>query len=120
MNTIVGDFIKESALPFNFDCILFCRVLWDWSIDKNSKLLKMAFEALNPNGYVLICEAFKEDNARFAFAWEFRYIFWDAFEPAVFKSSDEYVKLLSEIGFKNISKLSYENESFSVIIAQKT
>lgn len=121
INTYTGDFIKESAFPKGYDFLLFCRVLWDWSLETNKKLLQMAYHALPPGGKIGICEAFKEDNYEFTLAWEYRYIFWNDFEIAVFKTSSEYIALLKEIGFVHISfiKEMYANSGFAILIAQK-
>lgn len=115
-----GDFLKDYAFPRGFDYILFCRVLWDWSLATNRKLLKMAYDALPSGGRVAICEAFRETYSDFALGEEYRYIFWNDIEVGVFKTTDEYIALLTEIGFTNITLHINERISvYSLIICQK-
>lgn len=120
VQVVEGDFFKDKTFPRGADLILFSRVLCDWSSETAERLLKMAYEALNPGGQVAICEAFQENNKDFSVAWEFRYLFWDEFETEVFKSSLTYKKILSDVGYK-LSSLSNLNDDsiYTVLIAQK-
>jgi SAM-dependent methyltransferase len=120
VNVYEGDFLKDKTFPTGYDYILFCRVLWDWSLATDRKLLQMAYDALPPGGHVAICEAFRETYQDFALGEEYRYILWNDVEVALFKTTDEYISLLTEIGFKNIILHINEKISiYSLILAQK-
>jgi 16S rRNA G1207 methylase RsmC len=114
-----GDFLKNDSLPSGFDTILFSRVLWDWSPETCYRLIKMAYDALPQYGMIVICETFLETSEEFSLAFEFRYLFWDDFEVACFKTSNEYQKILTEVGFKFIELKEVENNAYSLLTAQK-
>ncbi len=105
VDTIEGNFLIDEAFPKGYDVILISRVLCDWPEEVCIKVIKMAYEALNDRGHIIICEPFKELNEGFSLAWEFRYMFWDNFGKGVFKYSETYQRILKETGF-NYSKLS--------------
>ncbi len=120
INVYEGDFIKEESFPTGFDYILFCRILWDWSIETDRKLLKMAYDALPPGGHIAICEAFRDTYPDFALGEGYRYLFWKDLEVAVFKTTDEYIALLTEMGFTNITlHIDDKVSTYSVIVAQR-
>ena len=107
----VGDFLKDEVLPQGFDIILLSRVLETWSEEVCIKILKMAYAALNEGGYVVICESFRDFNENLVLLWEFRYVFWDAFNIAVFKESAQYIRMLEDIGFINAECSPMNNEN---------
>ncbi|MCL2931163.1 MAG: acetylserotonin O-methyltransferase [Trichodesmium sp. MAG_R03] len=55
-NIFVDEFLQ------NQDCFLFIHVLVIWSLDKNTILLRRAYEALNPGGSVVIFNMMSNDN----------------------------------------------------------
>lgn len=118
-----GDFIQDEALPTGFDLILFTRVLFDWNETVNRKLLKMAYDALPPNGMVAICEFYKEENNDRCLSAEYRYIFHDDFTPHVMKTAAEYRTMLEDIGFTVITTPNTKEKPVfiycSVILARK-
>ncbi len=101
IDVIDGDFLKDSAFPAGYDVILFTRVLCNWPVEICQKLLKMAFEALNEKGTIIICESFKELNDNLILMREYHNIFWDKFGIALFKDSATYSKILEKIGFQD-------------------
>lgn len=121
VSVIEGDFIKDEALPTGFDLILFSRVLFDWDEAVNRKLLKMAYEALPENGYVAICEIFREYNHDFCLCQEFCYLFSDYFPPHVMKTEAEYRVMLEEMNFSLLpGKPSDLSSSYSsLLLARK-
>lgn len=54
-----GNFFKD-ALP-NVDVIIMGHILHDWNLDEKLMLLRKAYEALSPNGAVIIHEALIDD-----------------------------------------------------------
>ena len=115
-----GDFLSEEPLPGGFELVLWSRVFTDWSAEVVQKLLRKTYEALTPRGRVVICEPLLEGNRDFVIAWEFRYIFYDDFDVAVYKTRLEYEQLLNEAGFKVTGFTDMDEESFySVIVAAR-
>jgi predicted O-methyltransferase YrrM len=112
-----GDFL-EDELPTGFDRVMFSRVLTDWAPDVCVQLLDKARRALGPDGRVVINEALLEGNIDYALAWEFRYIFYDTFGRAVYKSLDVYKTLLADAGLR-IAKVTPMNDDafYSVLEA---
>ncbi len=99
IDTVEGNFLTDEAFPTGYDIILFSRVLCDWPEEVCRKLIKMAYDALNENGHIIICEPFRELNEGLILIWEYRYMFWDNFGKAVFKPSELYLSILKETGF---------------------
>jgi len=119
--TIVeGDFLSEEPLPGGFELVLWSRVFSDWPVEVVQKLLKKTYEALIPGGQVVISEPLLDGNEDFVIGWEFRYIFYDDFGVAVYKTRATYEQLLAEAGFELSSFSDMDNESFyGVIIAAR-
>jgi SAM-dependent methyltransferase len=57
-----GNFFKE-PLP-NVDVIIMGHILHDWNLDEKRMLLRKAYEALSPNGAVIIHEALIDDGRK--------------------------------------------------------
>lgn len=57
-----GNFFKD-ALP-NVDVIIMGHILHDWNLDEKLMLLRKAYEALSPNGAVIIHEALIDDTRK--------------------------------------------------------
>lgn len=122
VRVIEGNFIEENEFPKGFDLILFTRVLFDWDEATDRKLLKMAYQALPKNGFVGICEYYKEENHDRCLASEYRYIFHDDFTPNVMKTTAAYRQMLHDIGFTIIQPNDEPKPPFSycsLILAQK-
>lgn len=119
ITTVAGDFTKDTALPSGADCIIFSRVLCNYSPEVCKKVIKMAYDALPEEGYILICEGFRDFNQSLIAALEYRYIFWDSYEANLFNTTEEYKKILKSIGFKPSQVLTYPNNIHSVLIAHK-
>lgn len=121
VKVIAGDFLKDNELPKDFDLMIFSRVLWDWSHETSAMLLRKAYAALQTGGLIAITEAFLEENRDCSLVLEYRYLFWDNFEAAVFKSGKEYEELLANVGFKIASfHRGRTSNVFSVLIGQKS
>jgi len=112
-----GDFLLDE-LPTGFDCILYCRVLCDWSPEVCFMQFQKSHRGLAPGGKLIINEPFLEGNLELSISWEYRYIFYDTFGRVMYKPLDVYRKLLSEAGFEIIKVTPMtENALYSVIEA---
>lgn len=116
-----GNFIVDTEFPKGFDLILFSRILFDWNEATSRKLLKMAYDALPPNGQVVICEFFKDDKSNQCLFAEYRYLFIDDFDARVMKTYNDYVSMLTDIGFTLMptKKNSPDALHYSLILAKK-
>ena len=59
---VFGANIFDDEFPQDQDCFLFIHVLVIWSLDKNASLLRRAYEALKPGGYVVIFNMMTNDE----------------------------------------------------------
>lgn len=120
VNVFVGDFLNEENFPKGFDLVMFTRVQIDWPEEISEKLLKMAYNALNDNGIVAICENFKDQNKPIQLSWEYRYLFWDGYGRGLFKLVKTYKRIIKKIGFLRfkVSKHS-QDEPFRILQAVK-
>lgn len=116
IDIIEGNFIVDNLLPYGFDIILLSRVLSNYPEDICKKILTMAFNALNVDGYIIICESFKEQQEDLVLSWEYRFLFSDDFGRELFKESKTYIKLLEQIGFSNCISYPPNNETVSQVI----
>lgn len=120
VNVFVGDFLNEEDFPKGFDLIMFTRVQIDWPEEISEKLLKMAYNALNDNGIVAICENFKDKNKHLQLSWEYRYLFWDGYGRGLFKEVNTYKRIIKSIGFLRFQVTDHtEEEPFRILQAVK-
>ena len=98
VQVVEGDFLADE-LPGGFDCVLFSRVLTDWTPSVCRMLFEKSRRAMVSDGKLLINEALVDGNDDYAVAWEFRYIFYDTFGRNLFKPLHVYEQLLAEAGF---------------------
>jgi SAM-dependent methyltransferase len=120
VKVFVGDFLKEENLPKGFDLVLFTRVQIDWPEDISEKLLNMAYNALNDNGIVAICENFKDQNKNLQLSWEYRYLFWDGYGRGLFKEVNTYKRIITSIGFLGFEVTDHnQKEPFRILQAVK-
>lgn len=127
VDVMVGDFL-EGDLPANgiYDRVLFSRVLTDWDASTCRMLLQKAKDVLlktkhesGRDGRLVINEAFFEGNADYCAAWEFRYIFYDTFGRAVYKSVDTYRSILKEVGFEIVTVSPMLDTAFYSVITAR-
>jgi SAM-dependent methyltransferase len=120
ISAVEGDFLSEEPLPGGFELVLWSRVFSDWSVEVVQRLLRKTYEALVPGGRVVICEPLLDGNKDLVIAWEFRYLFYDDFGVAVYKTRSQYEQLLTEAGFRVTSFSDRDDDSIhSVIIAAR-
>ena len=92
---IGGDFFTE--VPESPDCIILSRVIHDWEDSKANLILKNCYDALQPDGHLIIIENFVDeiDDKASLLSLNMRLI-CKSYE----RSKEEYLKLLSANGFK--------------------
>lgn len=120
-----GDFIKDAALPSGHDCIMFSRVLADWSPLNCVLILEKAKKALFENsasssgrkGRIVISEPLLEGNRNLGLSWEYRYIFSDTFGKSCYKSVHTYVEILEKLGFTIACITPMSDDNFYTVIA---
>ncbi len=61
VQTQAGDFFKD-PLPKGFDVILLSMILHDWTPPKNRTILKKCFDALAPDGALIVSELMMDDD----------------------------------------------------------
>ncbi len=120
ITVVEGDFLSEKPLPSGFDLVLWSRVFTDWPVEVVQKMMEKTRNSLIPGGRIVICEPLLEGNEDFVTAWEFRYIFYDDFGVAAFKTRSVYEQLLTQVGFELSGFSDADEESFySVILATR-
>jgi len=113
-----GNFLTDE-LPSGYDRIMFSRVLCDWTPEVCQMLFHKVRRALAPGGRLIINEALIEGNRDYTLSWEFRYIFYDTFGRALFKTLADYRHLLAAAGLR-ISRVSpmLDDAFYTVIEAE--
>ncbi|MGH9702171.1 MAG: methyltransferase [Candidatus Acidiferrales bacterium] len=99
ISTAAGDFFKD-PLP-KADLITMGMILHDWNLEKKMHLIRAAYDALPPNGALVVIEALIDDARRenvFGLLMSLNMLieFGDAFDY----SGADFRKWCSEIGFK--------------------
>ncbi|NLE39590.1 MAG: hypothetical protein GX621_16345, partial [Pirellulaceae bacterium] len=110
-----GDFLKDE-LPTGFDGVLLSRVVTDYTPKTCLMLFEKAHRALEGNGRLIINEALVDGNNDYAISWEFRYLFYDTFGRAAFKSLAVYQSLLEEAGFDVVDVSPMLDDAFYSVI----
>ena len=110
-----GNFLTDE-LPGGFDRSLFSRVLCDWTPDVCRMLFEKSRRALLPGGKLVINEALIDGNLDYTISWEFRYLFYDTFGRALFKSLAMYETLLTEANFRLISVAPMTDDAFYSVL----
>ena len=127
VDVVVGDFLKD-PLPADgaYDRVLFSRVLTDWDattcrmlLEKAKAVLQKTKSKTGKDGRLVINEAFMEGNGDYCAAWEFRYIFYDTFGRAVYKSFETYRSILNDIGFEIVDFSPMLDSAFYSVIQAK-
>jgi len=110
-----GDFLKDE-LPTGFDGVLLSRVVTDYTPKTCLMLFEKAHRALEGNGRLIINEALVDGNNDYAISWEFRYLFYDTFGRAAFKSLAVYQSLLEDAGFDVVDVSPMLDDAFYSVI----
>lgn len=119
VSPLPGDF-RTDELPGGNNMVMFSRVLADWPPELCRTLLQKAHRALQPDGKVVICEPFEDDNMPLVVAFEQGYLPYDDFGANLSKPVARYLELLAETGFKVLSVHPRQADSVhGVIVAQR-
>lgn len=99
-------FVDE--FPQNQDCFLFIHVLVIWSLEKNTTLLKRAYEALKPGGTVVIFNMMSNDNedGPVMGALDSSYFVSVPYEGGMIYSWSDHEQCLRDAGFTEIKRIS--------------
>src|SRR5262249_34589605 len=62
VQTVIGDFFADAALPSDHDVILLSMILHDWSEANDRALLRRCYDALPAGGTLIICELLVNDE----------------------------------------------------------
>lgn len=114
LNFVGGDFLQE-PLPNSYDVVLFVRVLHDWPAHIARELLIKAYNALSPNGKIIICEEFRtSERLAIQFFWTYFLIGVDSCVSRL-REIEFYNRCLHEVGFE---KVQIFPNSFDLILAE--
>jgi len=109
-----GNFLQE-PLPNGYDVIMFVRVLHDWPAHVARELLIKAYNALAPNGKIVICEEFRtSDRLAIQFFWTYFLMGVDSCVSRL-REIEFYYRLLHEVGFDKVQIFS---NTFDLIVAE--
>jgi len=112
---IKGNLLTDS-LPDDFDTIIFKSVLHDWSENNVILFLKKAYESLTNGGKIILFEFEKLDCINNKLLD--KDMIWIPFSNS-FRKIDDYIKILSQIGFKNIKSKKIKQINFFLITGEK-
>lgn len=114
-----GDFVNDQSYPDGHELILWSRVMSDWTGDLCESFIQKSREALGPNGKLVIAEPLVDHNLDLSISWEFRYLHYDDFGKACYKTTSEYTSMLEKNGFKVVKTTPPNEDSiYSVIEAE--
>lgn len=114
--------MHKNAFPKNQDAVLFIHQLMIWSPEQNKKLMKKAYDSLNPGGQIVIFGSVAEDGEKgpLMAALDTVYFSSVAAGQGIIYPWKDYTDPLQEIGFKNIRKIRSKTWTpHGVIIAEK-
>jgi L-tyrosine C(3)-methyltransferase len=111
VKTHPGDFFKHD-FPRDIDCILFAHMLTIWSAEKDTALLRRAYEALPQGGRVLIFNMMGNDEGTgpLSVALGSPYFLTIATGEGMMYSWKEYERFLSDAGFRQTQRLKLPRE----------
>lgn len=113
-----GDFFMDE-LPQKADLITIKSVLNDWSDEKVLIILDKVYNALPENGKILIMEHMTDESNK-TNSFLFDLVFMYLIDPNTnFRSSNDYIQLLSRIGFRDINDRKTPFLEFHMIEATK-
>jgi hypothetical protein len=114
IRTATGDFFKD-PLP-SADLITMGMILHDWNLEKKMHLIRAAYDALPPNGALVVIEALIDDARRenaFGLLMSLNMLieFGDAFDY----SAADFRKWCGEVGFKHFDVIHLAGASSAAI-----
>jgi hypothetical protein len=114
IRTATGDFFKD-PLP-KADLIVMGMILHDWNLDKKMHLIRAAYDALPPNGALVVIETLIDDSRRenvFGLLMSLNMLieFGDAFDY----SAADFRKWCGDVGFKRFDVIHLAGASSAAI-----
>ncbi|MFZ1028629.1 MAG: methyltransferase [Limnoraphis robusta] len=102
-----GADIFVDEFPQNQDCFLFIHVLVIWSLDKNTTLLRRAYEALKPGGSVVIFNMMTsdEEDGPLMAALDSSYFVSIPHEGGMIYSWSDHEQCLRDAGFTQMKRI---------------
>lgn len=104
---VMGGDIFVDEFPKDQDCFLFIHVLVIWSLDKNTSLLRRAYQALKPGGSLIIFNMMtsdQEDGPLMA-ALDSSYFVSIPHEGGMIYSWSDYEQCLKDAGFSQMKRI---------------
>jgi len=104
---VVGGDIFVDDFPKNQDCFLFIHVLVIWSLDKNTSLLRRAYQALKPGGSLIIFNMMTsdEEDGPLMAALDSSYFVSIPHEGGMIYSWRDYEQCLRDAGFSQMKRI---------------
>ena len=104
---VVGGDIFVDEFPNNQDCFLFIHVLVIWSLDKNTTLLRRAYQALKPGGSLIIFNMMTsdEEDGPLMAALDSSYFVSIPHEGGMIYSWRDHEQCLRDAGFSQMKRI---------------
>ncbi|MFB2983271.1 methyltransferase [Microseira sp. BLCC-F43] len=104
---VMGADIFVDEFPQNQDCFLFIHVLVIWSLDKNTTLLRRAYEALKPGGSLVIFNMMTsdEEDGPLMAALDSSYFVSIPHEGGMIYSWSDHEQCLRDAGFTQMKRI---------------
>lgn len=119
---VVGGDIFVDEFPKDQDCFLFIHVLVIWSLDKNTTLLRQAYEALKPGGSLILFNMMTsdEEDGPLMAAMDSSYFVSIPHEGGMIYSWKDHEQCLRDAGFTQMKRISCDFWAPSgIIVATK-
>lgn len=121
MNTIEGDMFEDKfdeVFPNSTDLVVFSRILHDWPTEKCRHLLGQAFNALSPDGAIMIIESLVDESDRKRLSPFLENLAMLVSTQGEQIETDEIDNLLQETGF-NMIKIETIASNYNLITAHR-
>ena len=104
---VMGGDIFVDEFPKNQDCFLFIHVLVIWSLDKNTSLLRRAYQALKPGGSLIIFNMMTsdEEDGPLMAALDSSYFVSIPHEGGMIYSWKDHEQCLRDAGFSQMKRI---------------
>ncbi|BBD57041.1 O-methyltransferase family protein [Planktothrix agardhii CCAP 1459/11A] len=104
---VMGGDIFVDEFPKDQDCFLFIHVLVIWSLDKNTSLLRRAYQALKPGGSLIIFNMMTsdEEDGPLMAALDSSYFVSIPHEGGMIYSWSDYEQCLRDAGFSQMKRI---------------
>jgi ubiquinone/menaquinone biosynthesis C-methylase UbiE len=105
--TIVEHDMFQGRFPEGNDCVLFSHLLVIWAPEENIRLLKSAYQALNPGGQVAIFSSISNDEGSGPLMAALDSVYFAAIpaEGGMIYAWHQYEEWLAEAGFKHLERV---------------